>query len=289
MRLLAPAKINWTLEVLGRRQDGYHEIRSVLQTIDLADEVELVPADKLQLEASGPHRPSGDDLALRAARLLREESKYEGGARIRLSKRIPLAAGLGGGSSDAATVLRGLDSLWGLGWPPERLAALAAKVSSDAPFFIFAGTALAEGRGERVTPLPDVPPTRLVLVVPPWQEADKTARMYANLGQGDHSDGSGSQRLVEALRNGSSPDEALICNAFQRAAYANWPDLARYRDALLAAGAGVVHLAGSGPALFALAHSNEEAGALLSGVGGLPGLAIVAHTLTAAAATRLEP
>ncbi|MFQ6020270.1 MAG: 4-(cytidine 5'-diphospho)-2-C-methyl-D-erythritol kinase, partial [Dehalococcoidia bacterium] len=200
----------------------------------------------------------------------------------------PLAAGLGGGSSDAAAVLRGLNALWGLGQPPERLAVVAAKVSSDASFFIFAGTALAEGRGERVTPLPDASTSLLVLAVPPWQKQDKTARMYASLDESDLSDGSRSQRLVEALREGKNVDDDLICNAFQRAAYGNWPDLARYRDALLAGGARRVHLAGSGPALFAIARSDEEVQAMANSVRGLPGSVIVASTVAASTASRLE-
>ncbi|MFQ5880590.1 MAG: 4-(cytidine 5'-diphospho)-2-C-methyl-D-erythritol kinase, partial [Dehalococcoidia bacterium] len=220
MRLYAPAKINWTLEVLGRPDSyrGYHEIRTVLQTIDLADVIEVWPAADLRLEVIGPHQASEDDLVLKAARLLQEESGHRGGALIRLTKRIPVAAGLGGGSSDAAAVLRGLSQLWGLGWGSERLAAIAAVVSSDATFFLYGGTALAQGRGERIAPLPDVPPTRLVLVVPPWSLPDKTARMYQGLVEGDFSDGSRTQRLVRRLQKGEPPADSDLCNAFQRLA-----------------------------------------------------------------------
>jgi len=288
MRLYAFAKVNWTLEVLGRRDDGYHEISSVLQTIDLADVVELALADDLRLEVRGPHHPSEEDLALKAARLLQGESGNRGQALIRLEKRIPAGSGLGGGSSDVAAVLRGLNVLWGLRWTVERLASIAAKVSSDAPFFLFGGTALAEARGERITPLPDLPPTRLVIVVPPWSMPSKTGRMYASLGEGDFSDGSRTRRLLEALSQGQGPEPELIYNAFEAAAYKAWPDLARYRQAFLEAGARRVHLAGSGPALFALARSEEEAASLHAALSTLPGTAIIAHTMAAAEATHRE-
>ncbi len=288
MRLYAFAKVNWTLEVLGRRDDGYHEIRSVLQTIDLADIVELALADDLRLEVRGPHQPSEEDLALKAARLLQGESGYRGRALIRLEKRIPAGSGLGGGSSDVAAVLRGLNVLWGLGWAVERLASIAAKVSSDAPFFLFGGTALAEGRGERITPLPNLPPTRLVIVVPPWSLPSKTARMYASLSEGDFNDGSRTRRLLEALGEGQGPEPELLYNAFEAAADKAWPDLARYRQAFLAAGARRVHLAGSGPALFTLAGSEEEAAILQAALATLPGTALIARTVAAAEATRRE-
>lgn len=288
MRLHALAKINWTLEVLGRRDDGYHEIRSVLQTIDLADVIELAPADKLRLEVRGSHEVSEDDLTLKGGRLLQGESEYRGGALIRLSKGIPPASGLGGGSADAAAVLRGLNLLWGLRWPKERLASIAAEVSSDASFFLFGGTALAEARGEQITPLPDIPPTRLVLVVPPWSLPNKTARMYARLREGDFSDGRRTRRLLEALGQGRGPEPELLYNAFEKGADETWPDLARYRQAFLKAGAPRVHLAGSGPALFALAKSEEEANTLHAAVSLLPGAAFIAHTVAVAEATRLE-
>jgi 4-diphosphocytidyl-2C-methyl-D-erythritol kinase len=124
--------------------------------------------------------------------------------------------------------------------------------------------------------------------MPPSHEEGKTARMYASLGEADFSDGSGGQHFVKALSQGKGPDDDLICNAFQRAAYAHWPDLARYRDALLTGGARRVHLAGSGPALFAIARSYEEAQALAASVDGLPGAAIITRTLAAAATTCLE-
>jgi len=291
MRLYAPAKINWTLEVLGRSQsdESYHEIRTVLQTIDLTDIIEVTPAQKLSLEVVGAHEISENDLLLVAARMLQEESGYAEGAHICLTKRIPVGAGLGGGSSDAAALLRGLNAMWGLNWERRRLASLAAKVSSDASFFLWGGTALAEGRGEHITPLPDAPPRPLLLIVPPGSLPNKTARMYASLGQSDLSDGYCTQLLLKALHEGKTPNDDLLVNAFERAAYEMWPQLIEYRDILLSAGVRRVHLAGSGPALFVLVSDQEQQRLFLDNLGTLRSAAIPVYTIGAEAAVRIEP
>ncbi len=292
----APAKINWTLEVLGRRDDGYHEIRSVLQTIDLRDELEFFPADRLLLEAEAPQQlppkaspPLAEaeaDLILRAARSL---GANERGALIRLRKRIPPAAGLGGGSSDAAATLRAVACLWGLPLSQSALADAAATLGSDVPFFLHGGTALAQGRGERVTPLPDAPMAWLVLVVPALSLPRKTAHMYANLSPSSYSDGSFTQRFLQRLGQDGAIDENLMHNAFERTAYAVFPDLAQYRQALFNAGARRVHLAGSGPALFALAREEEEARRLGQNLRLPDGQALVVRTLTRQEALGSEP
>ena len=200
MRMYAPAKINWTLEVIGKRSDGYHELRTILQTVELADVLEISEGDAIRLEVEGPHEVSEDDLILRAARRLREESGHSGGATIRLEKHIPVSAGLGGGSSDAAATLRGLNALWGLNWARERLADVAASVSSDAPFFMYGGTALVRGRGELIQPLEDSPPVDLVLLVPPVDMGGKTARMFGSLTASDFSDGSLTEQTAGSSR-----------------------------------------------------------------------------------------
>jgi 4-diphosphocytidyl-2-C-methyl-D-erythritol kinase len=294
MRLYAPAKINWTLEVLGRRDDGYHEVRSVIQTVEPCDALELAPADGLDLEVEGAHEASQDDLVLRAAALLRGGGG--GGARIRLSKRVPVAAGLGGGSSDAAAALHGLNELWRLGYGDARLAEIGAGIGSDVAFFVYGGTALAEGRGERVTPLSDLAPTWLVLLVPPFRLPEKTRRMYNALTPADFTDGSRTEALLRRLRQGLPIVDEGLYNAFQRVAYEVFEGLEAYRDALLAAGARRVHLAGSGPALFALGPDEGTARAvhdrLRPPTGQAPGRApvwaLLVRTLTAAEARVVE-
>ncbi|GAI27125.1 unnamed protein product, partial [marine sediment metagenome] len=164
---LAPAKINLVLEVLGKRDDGYHEIRSLVQTISLYDVLSFELAEGISLDCTEPSLQSPDNLAIQAARLLREVSGSEKGVKIGLEKRIPWGAGLGGGSSDAAAVLLALNKLWGLDLTTSGLVGLGAKLGSDVPFFIYKGTALVEGRGERVTPLSASLPGWFVLLLPP--------------------------------------------------------------------------------------------------------------------------
>jgi len=286
MRLCAPAKINWTLEVMGRRDDGYHEVRTIIQTVEPCDVLELTPADRLELQVEGAHQPSQDDLVLRAAALL--SGGGDSGARIRLSKRVPVAAGLGGGSSDAAAALRGLNQLWRLGYTDVQLAEMGAGVGSDVPFFVYGGTALAEGRGERVTPLPDLPPTWLVLLVPPFRLSEKTRRMYDALTPADFSDGARTEALLRCLRQGRPIADEGLYSAFQRTAYEVFEGLDAYRDALLAAGARRVHLAGSGPALFALGPDEGTARAMHDRLRPPGGQALVVRTLTAAEARVME-
>src|SRR5512145_2350061 len=164
--LSAAAKVNLTLEVLGKRPDGYHEIATVMQTVDLADRLTLEDAETLELDASAAGVPTdGTNLALRAAMALRETVGITRGVRISLDKRIPVAAGLGGGSADAAAVLLGLNRLWGLRWPRARLEAIAVTLGMDVPFFLRGGGALATGRGEQLEPV-DVGGSALVLVNP---------------------------------------------------------------------------------------------------------------------------
>jgi 4-diphosphocytidyl-2-C-methyl-D-erythritol kinase len=164
--LPAPAKINWFLHVVGRRDDGYHLLQSVFLLIDWADTLHFERRDDgaLRRHDLGAALPA-DDLTLRAARLLQAESGCAAGADISIDKRVPWGAGLGGGSSDAATTLLALNRLWGLGWPRQRLLRLAARLGADVPFFVGGRNAFVEGIGERLTPLA-VPPLSLAVVKP---------------------------------------------------------------------------------------------------------------------------
>ena len=150
----APAKINLTLEVLSQRADGYHEIRSVIQAISLCDRLSFEPADGLGFRSDSAEWVAEKSLVSKVAAWLKKESGTAKGTIISVKKRIPLLAGLGGDSSDAAATLRGLNQLWGLGLTLEQLIPLARQLGSDVAFFLYGGTALVEGRGEIVTPLP---------------------------------------------------------------------------------------------------------------------------------------
>ena len=258
LELLAHAKLNLTLEVLGRRADGYHEIRSVFQEIALADRLVLHPAEGLSLECSAPGLAGESNLAMAAARALAEATGCTLGARIVLEKHIPAAGGLGGGSSDAAAALRGLNALWRLGLSTERLLALAARLGSDVPFFLAGGTALASGRGELLQPLPPLPETWFVLLFPPYPEvAGKTGRLYSLLNRGHYTDGAASRRLAEALASGRF-DASHLYNVFESVAPQVFMGIEEHMQALRDAGAERVHLAGSGPTLYALVHSREH-------------------------------
>jgi 4-diphosphocytidyl-2-C-methyl-D-erythritol kinase len=166
--ILSPAKINLFLEVVGRRPDGYHEVESVMQLVDLCDRVHLRRKLRgIRVSVSGAELPPGRaNLAYKAAALLTETASLRGGVHVHLEKRIPVAGGLGGGSSNAAAVLAGLNRLYGLGYPRESLLALAARLGSDVPFFFSDGLAVATGRGEVLTPLEPWPPQWLVLANP---------------------------------------------------------------------------------------------------------------------------
>src|SRR5438552_6779603 len=174
LRAEAPAKINRELRVGARRPDGFHEIRSRFCTIDLADRLEIEEAAGLEITCAGIPVPEGDsNLVARAARRLAEELGIAPRARIRLEKRIPVGAGLGGGSADAAVTLLLLSRLWDSPLSAAGLSDVAASVGSDVPFFLQGGEADVTGRGERVTPREDGPARELLLLVPPFSIATR--------------------------------------------------------------------------------------------------------------------
>nr|BBH94880.1 4-diphosphocytidyl-2-C-methyl-D-erythritol kinase [Thermogemmatispora argillosa] len=249
----AYAKINLTLDVLGRRGDGYHALATVMQTVDLYDTLCLTlrPDEQVRLVCTQPELNTAANLALRAAALLREYVGEQHGVLIELQKRIPTAAGLGGGSSDAAATLLALTRLWQLSLTPEELLALAASLGSDVPFFLYGGLALCEGRGELVTPLPPCWPAswRWLLLLKPAISVS-TASVFRALTAHDYSDGSHTRAVSTALREGRLPDLAHLHNGLERGVVERYAEVAAARAALLEAGAPFVRLSGSGPTLF---------------------------------------
>ncbi|MGA2286612.1 MAG: 4-(cytidine 5'-diphospho)-2-C-methyl-D-erythritol kinase [Dehalococcoidia bacterium] len=262
LRLIAAAKINWTLEALGRRDDGYHEIRTVFQTIALHDTVVLSSAETLELRlagaASSPDWQPKDDLAYRAAQALREETGDPSlGALIELEKVVPPAAGLGGGSSDAAAVLRGLNRLWRLDFDRARLARIAASLGSDVAFFLTGGTAIAGGRGDEVAPMPDVPTMSLLIAVPRDRLPQKTALMYRRLRPEHYTSGERTGLLVDKLKSGAAVSDDDVFNVFDAVLFESMPVAAVLAEECAEGGA-CPHLAGSGPALFFLSPPRED-------------------------------
>lgn len=257
--LRTPAKVNLTLEVLGERDDGYHEIVTVMQAIDLYDRLTLEEAPTITLAVDVPGLPADDgNLVLRAARLLAEAAGVRRGAAIRLAKRIPVAAGLGGGSSDAAATLVGLSRLWGLRWSRERLGALAVRLGMDVPFFLGTGRATGTGRGERLRALPAGGGYGLVLVNP--NVPLSTREVYAGVPVGRRGDGSAAAAMAEALRRRSPARvAAALANDLEPVAARMLPAIERMKAALLAAGALGAAMSGSGPTVFGVARSYDDA------------------------------
>lgn len=293
LRLCAPAKINWTLEVLHIRPDGYHEIRSVLQTIDLCDTVILRPSRRMELTLTGEPGPLADEppernLAVRAAEALRARTGANRGVRIELEKRIPVAAGLGGGSSDAAAVLRGCNALWDCGADDANLVEIAGEIGSDPPFFIAGGTASISGRGEIVRPLPDARAPAILLATPRAQHrGEKTAQMYGALTPAMFSDGYVTIGLEDVVEAGRAVVDAELNNVFERVLTSVMPETELAVDALRAQRL-TPRLAGSGPSFFVLLDGAADVGALAERTRDLGFEPRVVHTMTREDALRIE-
>jgi len=260
LTILAPAKINLTLEVLAKREDGFHEIRSVIQAINLCDSLHFQLGDNIEFKSGTAGWAPQESLVSRAASLLRETTGCIKGARVEIEKRIPLLAGLGGDSSNAASVLHGLNELWGLGLSQDELLKLAPRLGSDVAFFLYGGTALVEGRGEKVTPLPLLPHRWVVMVIPSVpRKPGKTKRLYTSLNASHYTDGQITERLVAELKEGGEFTTSLVFNTFENVTFTRSSKLSVYRSRIIKIGASNIHLAGSGPGLFTLLREKDEA------------------------------
>lgn len=258
----APAKINLFLEVLGKREDGYHEIETVMQAVGLADRLELWqrPAGEFSISVAGGPAPADEDnLALRAARLLARESGAQEGVHIHLDKRIPVGGGLGGGSSDAAAALRGLDRLWRLGARREDLANIGAELGSDVNFFLSGGTAVCRGRGELVEPLEVQHAMNVLLYIPQRQVA--TRDIYARLRMPLTNRRRSCHTILKALKEGAFENCGReLFNRLEEPVFELYPDLAAARDVLTGEGALGTLLSGSGSTIFVLTSSEAADG-----------------------------
>ncbi|MDR7578754.1 MAG: 4-(cytidine 5'-diphospho)-2-C-methyl-D-erythritol kinase [Armatimonadota bacterium] len=260
LRLNAYGKVNLSLDVLARRPDGYHEVETVLHTVELHDTVVLRDAEGgIRVVCDHRRVPTDEqNLVFRTAQLLREVAGTDRGVEIEVRKRIPPASGLGGGSSDAAVTLLGLAQMWKLRLDHAQLLELAAQVGSDVPFFLVGGAALATGRGERLRYLPTLPATWVVLACPDAEVS--TAWAYANLDLARVPRRPNTQRLVEALR---AEDVAAVarelCNVFEPLVSERYPQVQELKRRLLEAGALGASMTGTGPAVFGLFPGEAEA------------------------------
>lgn len=261
VKLLSRAKVNFTLDVSRLRPDGYHNIDSIAQVIDISDEIEVSKADAgiIEVLVEGGDAPSGkENLVYRACEVFLSETGTRGGARFLLRKRIPMQAGLGGGSGNAAAAIAGLNRLYECGLASDEMAALASKVGSDAALFIYGGTVRMSGRGEELKLLPDAPKMYLVVVKP--GVGVSTAWAYSELDKHKRVQGNSSALVEVAIRSGDRA--ALVgglANDFDSVVAGLLPEIREAKRRLAEVGAETVLLAGSGSALFGVFGSMQAA------------------------------
>jgi len=264
MTLRAYAKINLLLRILRKRDDGYHELETLFHAVDLFDEIEItVGGSSLRVTSDHPDLSEDEtNLCLRAAMLLQKNVKSSSGASIAVRKRVPIGAGLGGGSSDAAAVLKGLNRMWGAGRSAEELQQLGLQLGSDVPYFLLGGTAYATGRGEILTPVDLSLPYWIVLITPPvyissaWAYSACTPRREPPLGL---------PALLKGLRDSSREAlQSTLVNDFTVPVTASYPRVAEIIQTLLGAGADHAQMSGSGSSVFGLFASHRNAQAAVS-------------------------
>lgn len=264
------AKLNLYLEVLGRREDGYHNIETIFQTVGLSDELRFTAcADAVTLECDSPDLGAPEEnLAWRAAMLLRERCSCERGVHIELDKRIPVAAGLAGGSGNAAATLVALNQLWELGLSEEELRAFGLELGSDVPYCIVGGTVAATGRGEALDPLAALHETAFVLLHPPIQVS--TARVYNHplLRKSDEKpldDKTASFKVaLGLLSKGAIAD--VVSNAMEMPVFSEHPELSVLKQRLLDAGCAASLMSGSGPTIFGVCRNVDHAAEVASAI-----------------------
>jgi 4-diphosphocytidyl-2-C-methyl-D-erythritol kinase len=254
------AKINLTLDILGKRPDGYHEVAMVMQSVGLHDTIEMDKAKEgISLSINVPWlRADEKNLAWRAAALMQQEYGLPGGVKMRLTKRIPVAAGLAGGSADAAAVLRGMDQLYELGLSEDKLCELGARLGSDIPFCLRRGTMLATGRGEVLTRLADMPETWVVLAKP--RISVSTAWAYQNYDEQGAEQHPDNERIQQEIARGDRKGVAkLLCNVLESVTIKRYAVISRYKELMLEQGAMASMMSGSGPTVFGLVENRGTA------------------------------
>ena len=257
LRALAPAKINLGLEILGRRDDGFHEIRTIMAAVSLFDRIQVRQSTTPRFHVDDFELAGEVNLVQRAMEAIRQDQPNTP-AFVTLRKRIPLAAGLGGASSDAAATLIALDRCFVLNTRPERLVEMATELGSDVPFFLSGGRALLSGRGEVVTPLRPISHGFAVIVVPHLHIPSKTATLYKALKSSDFSDGTQIERSAKLPIEQFVENEESLRNAFERPLYEIAPQLQAITDVLRTSGAKMVALSGAGPAHYALEDDFDQ-------------------------------
>lgn len=264
LTLSANAKINLTLDILGTREDGYHEVAMIMQEISLHDTLSMGKINQgisltIVIEGQQGTLPADEsNLCWKAAALVQKEYNLQEGVEIHLTKRIPMAAGLAGGSADAAAVLKGMNHLFRLGMTEARLCELGARLGSDIPFCIMGGTMLATGRGEILTRLPSFPRLSVVLAKPPVGVSTAWAYKTYDAGyDGPHPD---NEAMLEAIHGGDAHKAAnLLCNVLEGVTETEHPVIADYKRLMMEHGAMASMMSGSGPTVFGLVREKQQA------------------------------
>lgn len=264
LTLSANAKINLTLDILGTREDGYHEVAMIMQEISLHDTLSMGKINQgisltIAIEGQQGTLPADEsNLCWKAAALVQKEYNLQEGVEIHLIKRIPMAAGLAGGSADAAAVLKGMNHLFRLGMTEARLCELGARLGSDIPFCIMGGTMLATGRGEVLTRLPRLPRLSVVLAKPPVGVSTAWAYKTYDAGyDGPHPD---NEAMLAAIHEGDAHKAAgLLCNVLEGVTETEHPVIADYKRLMLEHGAMASMMSGSGPTVFGLVREKQQA------------------------------
>lgn len=266
----APAKINLMLDVLHKRPDGYHEVEMIMSMVDLSDRLEMsaLPGDTIIISSQAGYIPLDEkNLAFQAARLLKDRYNVTSGVHIHLDKKIPVAAGLAGGSSDAAAALRGLNRLWNLGISQEELKKLGAELGSDVPFCITGGTALATGRGEILTPLSPPPQCWVILAKLPINVS--TADVYGRLRANELVRHPSAKKMRAAIEQGSFSGVCReLGNVLEDVTLELYPDVAHLKKAMISLGADGVLMSGSGPTVFGLVSKESKVPRIYNGLRG---------------------
>lgn len=278
----APAKINLMLDVMRKREDGFHEVEMIMTMVDLADRLEMeeLPRDTIIISSQAGYIPLDEkNLAFQAARLIKDRYDVRKGVYIHLDKKIPVAAGLAGGSSDAAAALRGLNRLWQLQIPEEELCTLGAELGSDVPFCVTGGTAIARGRGEKLEPIQNPPQCWVVLAKPPINVS--TADVYGKLRASELAHHPSTQEMVSAIERGSFSDIcAGLGNVLESVTLDLYPEVRQLKDIMQRLGADGVLMSGSGPTVFGLVSKEAKLARIYNGLRGFCKEVYVVRMLT---------
>ncbi|WP_219834706.1 4-(cytidine 5'-diphospho)-2-C-methyl-D-erythritol kinase [Paenibacillus sp. R14(2021)] len=278
----APAKINLLLDVMRKREDGFHEVEMIMTMVDLADRLEMeeLPRDTIIISSQAGYIPLDEkNLAFQAARLIKDRYNVSKGVYIHLDKHIPVAAGLAGGSSDAAATLRGLNRLWGLGISDEELCELGAELGSDVPFCVTGGTAIARGRGEKLERIGNPPQCWVILAKPPINVS--TADVYGKLRASELKQHPSTKHMLEAIAEGSF---AGVCtylgNVLETVTLQLHPEVLQMKEIMQRLGADGVLMSGSGPTVFGLVSKEAKVSRIYNGLRGFCKEVYVVRMLT---------